>query len=741
MQSIREFMSTLLTLSPAVATQARAASVRKWIVLFIFTDVRRAIASLTVMWCGVIAHGGTVTLQSLLEEMTDRDALACYPDPAYESLQASSYNRASVRRGAPGWFADSDGMGFVREEKVNGHTEWVLMEHDGPGCITHIWTPFFYYGFDNRVGPNVKITLDGSDVPVVNESLIALVTERSFVKAPFSGLTARAGNLFLPIPFSRGCKITMDGKPFYNIINYRTYPAGTEVESFGMDGYAAAAARLKDVGEILRSPPAFTANHVRRVEHVLVPGETVSLDLPEGNGAIRHLEIKLDPNQVNADPTRLRTTVLSAQFDGEETVWCPLGDFFCSGNAVNPMHTWTRTVTADGRMVCRWVMPYKEQAVVGLSNVGTVSVHVNVTVRCAAWQWDRRSMHFHANWRSDDVLPGTPFTDWNFIDIRGKGVFVGDAWTVLSPDRGWWGEGDEKIYVDGAYDDGFPTHFGTGTEDYYGWAGGKVPKREDVFSQPFLANVSVGSTVEDNPRGFNICTRIRALDAIPFETRLRFDMEASPGTQIRNPWNLLAYSSVVFWYARPGAASNRPPLPEAAAKPIVSLAMLEEKAKAIRRDSFKRIEGAIEFEGLKPSAQSDGLQCGPQRPSPAFLPDKTWSAGNHFFVAGRRAGDFVEFAFTEQFHPAELTLFVTKSYDFGVVRVSVDGKPVGDDIDLYAPRPVTEAVLLGNAVPVDNRIVLRMELVGKNRKATGSGTYMGLDCIVITPTQARGSGQ
>ena len=85
--------------------------------------------------------------------------------------------------------------------------------------------------------------------------------------------------------------------------------------------------------------------------------------------------------------------------------------------------------------------------------------------------------------------------------------------------------------MDGAYDAGFPTHFGTGTEDYYGWAGGKVPRREDVFSHPFLANVSVGSTGEDNPRGFNICTRIRALDAIPFEHRLRFDMEAllAPG--------------------------------------------------------------------------------------------------------------------------------------------------------------------------------------------------------------------
>ncbi len=70
-------------------------------------------------------------------------------------------------------------------------------------------------------------------------------------------------------------------------------------------------------------------------------------------------------------------------------------------------------------------------------------------VRTGDWNWDNNSMHFHANWRPDDVRPGTPPVDWNFIDISGKGVFVGDAWTVLDIHPGtWWGEGDEKIYVD-----------------------------------------------------------------------------------------------------------------------------------------------------------------------------------------------------------------------------------------------------------------------------------------------------
>jgi len=193
-------------------------------------------------------------------------------------------------------------------------------------------------------------------------------------------------------------------------------------------------------------------------------------------------------------------------------------------------------------------------------------------------------MYFCANWRPDEIVPGTPFQDWNFIDIAGQGVYVGDAWTVLNIEDGWWGEGDEKIYVDDAWEQGFPTHFGTGTEDYYGWAGGVNPTRADEFDEPFIANVRVGGLGQARlTRGYNICTRTRSLDAIPFTRRLRFDMEASFGTQMRQPWDLLGYSAVTFWYARPGAICNRGPQPQKAAKPIVSMPQLQKLSDEIKR--------------------------------------------------------------------------------------------------------------------------------------------------------------
>lgn len=524
-----------------------------------------------------------ISLHSLMEEMMDRDVLVEFPGVAYKSLQASSYNRESVPpRGAAGWFADSDGTGYIREEMRNGRREWVVMEHSGPGCITRIWTPYFYYDLNEHRGPRIRIYLDGAETPVIDEYFIELLTGGMFKEAPrkknglrvphpFSAYTARAGDLYLPIPFGKCCRVTLDKKPFYNIINYRAYLEGTDVQTWSRETFDNERADMEKAAAALLDPPEYTAGVASSLVRGLAPGEEAVLQLPGGASAVHCLKMRVRPQELDR---RLRSIVLRVKCDDEETVWVPVGDFFCSGDEVNPFRTWEREMEPDGTVTCRWVMPYREQAQIILSNFGTANAEVELCVKTAPREWTTNSMHFHANWRIDESVPGTPFQDWNFIDIRGKGVYVGDAWTVLCADTGWWGEGDEKIYIDGDYEERqFPSHFGTGSEDYYGWAGGEVPTGADVFSLPFLANVRVGNA--QNPRGYNICTRSRVLDAIPFNTRLRFDMEASFGVQMRNPWNLLHYSVVTFWYALPGAVHNRPPQPEWAARPAMTVEELD----------------------------------------------------------------------------------------------------------------------------------------------------------------------
>jgi hypothetical protein len=538
---------------------------------------------LTAVIGSFIFHSAApITLDSLIEEMGNQDRLATFPNPTYQSLQASSYNRESVSRDKPGWFADSDGTGYIREETINGKREYVMMEHTGPGCITKIWTPFFYYDFNNRVGPNVRIYLDGSTTPTFDESLIKLVRGEGSIPKPFAQPTARAGDSYLPIPFAKSVKVTMVEKPFYNLISYRAYPAGTQVETFQKPtNYRKLTfpKRAESSSEQLRRSSS---------TKTISSGQSIEFPLSAGSNALEDLQIQLgkrdDPNFFDNNPDCLRSTVLSITFDGIETVWCPIGDFFSKSSPGdrNAASTWTRSLDPDGIFHSKWIMPYQKSATIRLHNFGLKPISVGCFTETKPWIWTKDSMHFYARWRPDDIVPGTPFQDWNFVDIQGKGVFVGDAFTVLNIRKdSWWGEGDEKIYVDEAWDKGFPTHFGTGTEDYYGWAGGVYPNKEDEFRHPFLNNVKVGG-LDGHTLGYNVLTRERSLDAIPFNLRLRFDMESSFGTDMREKWNLLGYSAVTFFYAIPGAKHNRPALPSEAVSPIMSIDQLQKMSDKIR---------------------------------------------------------------------------------------------------------------------------------------------------------------
>ena len=131
---------------------------------------------------------------------------------------------------------------------------------------------------------------------------------------------------------------------------------------------------------------------------------------------------------------------------------------------------------------------------------------------------------------------------------------------------------------------------------------------------------------------------------------------------------------------------------------------------------------------MKVVAQSVGITARPQslRRFPGI-----WSADCHLFVRRAAVGDFVELRFPAKDKTrAKLILHATRSYDYGTVRFKVNGQPAGAETDLYAPKPTTSGQIeLGVFEPVNGAFSVRAEVVGKNAKS--SGTYFGLDCIVI----------
>lgn len=682
-----------------------------------------------------LANAQTITLASLLEEMSNRETLARFPEPAYQSLQASSYNRESTVRDGPGWFADSDGIGFIREETKNGATEWVVMEHEGPGAITKMWAPYFHWGgLDDLEGPVINIYIDGEDKPAISENFFKLITGRGSVPPPFAEKTARAGDCYLPIPFAKSCKVTFNKKSFYHIINYRGYPKGTDVRSFSRQQLQDALPLMDTIaGKLKMVLPEIFSNKLQ-TSGSLLPSKTFEL-VATGNAAINSIEIRLDPEQLKLHPELLRSVILGATFDNVQTIWAPLGDFFGSANALNPFQTATRIVRSDGRLICTWLMPFQKKAVLYLKNLANIPLQVTqMSCTITDHEWNNRSMYFHANWRSDEVLPGNVFKDWNFIDIKGKGAFVGDTWTVLSADNGWWGEGDEKIYVDDAWDKKFPTHFGTGSEDYYGWAGGEAPTKDDRFSTPFLANIEVGSAISGRAgvRGFNVLTRIRFLDAIPFTQRLVFDMEASPGTGARNPWDFNGYSVVTCWYALPGASDNRPPLPEQAARPIMTLAQLDSMAASARKKEAG-IKGAIDVQQLNHSLSSKAVNVFIENINAANTTE--WNHGNHAVLSSSRSGEWISFILTEQFKKSAIEVQLTKDPSYGQVQLYVNGQPCGRPVDLADTRSQQPLLLsLGAYTPVSNQFVIKIQFSGPGNKKKQS-LKAAVDYFKINPVE------
>ena len=83
-----------------------------------------------------------VSLVSLLEEMTNRAALAELPAPPFTLQQASSYERTTTNAlDEKTWFANRDFSQFIRVETNDARREWVIQEHEGPGAVVRFWLP------------------------------------------------------------------------------------------------------------------------------------------------------------------------------------------------------------------------------------------------------------------------------------------------------------------------------------------------------------------------------------------------------------------------------------------------------------------------------------------------------------------------------------------------------------------------------------------------------------------------
>ena len=664
---------------------------------------------------GLCAQAGpSVSLDSLLNEMVDTESIARWPEQEFTCKQASSYDRKKVAPDKPGWFANHDNTEYIRTEENEGRKEQVMMDADGPGAMVRFWLTVG--------GPKtgvIRIYLDGATAPAVTFPEFSLLKGDLKVGAPLAQAhPGELGNtLYLPIPYARHCKVTWEeqskGARYYHI-NYRTYAAGTEVKTFALPQVEAAQTLIEDVNRKLKSPAQFVAGPMASLHQVLSPGAEASLDLPARASAVQVLELLLKTDDLTEVERALRSIVVKLTFDGEVTAWCPATDFFGTAVGMNDLHSWYRNVSADGMMRCRWVMPYEKSAKITLLNVGSRPVKAALQATTSPWRWDSRSMHFHAAWHHEAGLKTPPPSDWNYIKIAGRGVYAGDSLAIYNPVATWYGEGDEKIWVDG---ESFPSHLGTGTEDYYNYSYAPKP----VHQTPFANLVR-----QDQPmtQGWNVMSRCRLLDGIPFRQSLQFDMELISWKPTQ-----MTYEATTYWYAFPNVSSNVKPQPQVAAGPIPTLT----QAQAVAYSAVPRKSGAIECETMKVIKKSDGLETSSQ--DMECFGTGVWSAGAQLLAKGTKVGHFIELEIPgPDANPKQISILITQAPDFGILSFSVNGQPCGSSFDGYAPKVQRAPEFrLGVFAPKAGKFILRAEVSGTNSAAKGARYFFGLDCVSLAP--------
>ena len=479
-----------------------------------------------------------VTLDTLLDEMLDRDAVTRYPVPEYRQAQVSSYDRRTVGPGQPGWWANDDGAGYERIDTVDGRLEKVLCDLQGAGAITRIWmTTKEKFGtlriyFDGAKKAQIEIpAYDMARFPIKIPIGLSL-THTHYAEA----MEGVGGNtFFLPLPFEKACKITFEEPdinvkiPRYYHIGYRTYSEGVRVKTFSLAEAQSLMSKIGDVSRELMNPSDIDfAGEISKSE-LLNECESLSFKISNESGnKISRLVVKSD---------KIESMHIKCYFDGVMTVNAPLAHFAGVGTGAPEVDGWWLK-HKNGKVECLFPMPFKNDAEIVITNCGSPA-NVSVVAFVGEYEWMENSMYFHSSFRNENAIPVSPEydsddnLDWNFMTIKGRGNYVGDLLSLYNHAIDWYGEGDEKIFVDG---EDFPSFMGTGTEDYFNCSWAPVV--------PFLTPYGGAPRADEaSSHGYNAFLRTRILDNIPFKHSFKFDIEMSS-------WHhgTVDYNATSFWY-------------------------------------------------------------------------------------------------------------------------------------------------------------------------------------------------
>lgn len=450
-----------------------------------------------------------------------------------------------------------------------------------------------------------------------------------------------------------------------------------------------------------------------------IPGETTVLADLKGPGVISHLWMTIADNEYGW-PRLLR---LRIYYDGSPipSVDCPVGDFFAVGHGFEAdVNSLMVRNSSDGRARnCYWPMPFKKSCKVTVTNEG----RRRCTMLYYHVDWHQvpslpdDTLYFHARYKQMLPAPadGAPY---EFLNVKGRGHYVGTVMSVVQAEAGWFGEGDDYWYVDGEKE---PSIEGTGSEDYFCDAWGLHVNTGPHYGVTIAQGTGLGSRMT--------AYRWHLADPVPFTKSLRCEIEHRGWTYDAKGAVKSAFgervdliSSVSYWYQE-GIAQGLPPIPYGSAR--------------LPQGNAQQIE-----------VENSLAEVKVEKGRASMLPDLFWSKDVIYFEA-EGVGSKIEIPFdVPEDGDYELFAEVAQAPNYGIYTVLLDGRPPeapqlehepGADVrtqtqfDGYAYETyVGLGVQVGWPRLTKGRHTLTFVCLGK--REASSGYNLGVDCFILAKT-------
>jgi len=446
------------------------------------------------------------------------------------------------------------------------------------------------------------------------------------------------------------------------------------------------------------------------------PGQTKVLMDVKGPGVITHIWMTFlgpEPHSwARNGSANHQEMLLRMYWDAGKrpAVEAPVGDFFANSFGKRSEVISLPVVVEDADSYnCFWHMPFRRSAKIEIVNQSEKPISL---------------LYYNIDWIKKESIPeDTPYfyaqyrqeysaakgKDYLILETEGKGHYVGTVLSVRTRSPAWFGEGDEKVYIDGEKN---ASIWGTGTEDYFLSAWGLKTTSTPYFGTPYFDQWGIVG-------GHTSAYRWHINDPIVFSKSIRFTIEhfgwMSPD---ENPeykshsWNEREddYSSVAFWY-QSGKPTFKARAPHAKQRTLPNL----DDIIYTRDFTDKKYHGTANA-----VTQQLGLYTEKQL---LYTPKSAEDA-------------WLEIPFeVKKKEPLRLLLTMTHSYDFGRYQAYLNGVKLGNVMDLYSENISSREHHLLDFWPDPGKYALRLECVDKNLRSTGY--YLGIESVRLRKRRPR----